>query len=108
MASWMPRVIASTLRKSKRPVASGAISPGFAWVIALVTGLIGAGLILFIEGKAHLWVAGLALAYLANTNLYSFYLECIVIADVIGLSLGFVLRAPRRLCGGPGSARRGC
>jgi len=79
-------------RKSKRPVASGAIAPGLAWVIAIVTGLIGAGLILFIEGKAHLWVAGLALAYLANTNLYSFFLKRIVIADVIGLSLGFVLR----------------
>jgi len=79
-------------RKSKRPVASGAISPAFAWVIALVTGLIGAALILFIEGRAHLWVAGLALAYLANTNLYSFFLKRIVIADVIGLSLGFVLR----------------
>lgn len=79
-------------RKSKRPVASGAISPALAWIIALVTGLIGAALILFIEGKAHLWVAGLALAYLANTNLYSFFLKRIVIADVIGLSLGFVLR----------------
>lgn len=79
-------------RKSKRPVASGAISPTLAWVIAIVTGLIGAALILLIEGRAHLWVAGLALAYLANTNLYSFFLKRIVIADVIGLSLGFVLR----------------
>lgn len=79
-------------RKSKRPVASGAISPTLAWVIAIVTGLIGAAIILLIEGRAHLWVAGLALAYLANTNLYSFFLKRIVIADVIGLSLGFVLR----------------
>lgn len=79
-------------RKSRRPVASGAISPSTAAVIAFVVAAIGAVLIVPIDGRWRAWVGVIAIAYLLNTNLYSFFLKRIVIADVIGLSLGFVLR----------------
>ena len=80
-------------RKSRRPIASGAVGPGVAWIYALVLIALGAaGLLLLRDERALAWVAALTLTYALNTNLYSFYLKRKAIADVICLSLGFVLR----------------
>jgi decaprenyl-phosphate phosphoribosyltransferase len=85
-------------RKSRRPIASGAISPKVGWMVAAVVGGLGAAAALAVarvfplESQAQVWVGPIALAYVVNTNLYSLFLKRIVIADVIGLSLGFVLR----------------
>lgn len=79
-------------RKSRRPIASGVISPRSAWVTAFVVTILGTALIFLLDGRAREWAGLTVLAYALNTNLYSFFLKRIVIADVIGLSLGFVLR----------------
>lgn len=80
-------------RKSKRPIASGAVPPNVAWIYAVALVALGAlGLLLLRDERARLWVAGFTLAYAVNTNLYSFYLKRKAIADVICLSLGFVIR----------------
>ena len=75
--------------KSKRPIASGQLSPGAA--------LAGAGLL----GTSALAAAfalrpafgGLALAYVVLLAAYSAWLKHIVIIDVLTIAIGFVLRA---------------
>lgn len=79
-------------RKRRRPIASGQVGPGVAVGYSLAL-LAGAGALLGLLGaKAALWVGLSALVYAANVNAYSFLLKRIVIADVMCLSLGFVLR----------------
>lgn len=75
--------------KSRRPIASGDLSPQTAILAALV--LVTAGL-----GSAWLLspAFGLAaLAYMTLTSLYSGPLKHIVILDVLTIAFGFVLRA---------------
>ncbi len=79
-------------RKKHRPVASGVVSPAQAWVFAAVLAIAGFGLLGFVEGPGR-WLAAATLgAYLVNVTLYSTWIKRIRIADVLGLSLGFVLR----------------
>jgi len=76
-------------RKSKRPIASGAISPQVAsWVgnILIVIALLWA---YFTSRSLFL----LTTLYLVIAFAYSFYLKHVVIIDVLALSLGFVIRA---------------
>jgi 4-hydroxybenzoate polyprenyltransferase len=75
--------------KSQRPIASGALSPQTAILLALVlvtTGLVSAWLLKPAFGFA-------ALAYIVLTSLYSGPLKHVVILDVLTISFGFVLRA---------------
>jgi 4-hydroxybenzoate polyprenyltransferase len=75
--------------KSRRPIASGQISPGFAFAVALVL------------GGAASWAAFalrpsfgvVALAYVALQASYSARLKHVVIIDVLTIAVGFVLRA---------------
>ena len=76
-------------RKRLRPIASGALSPRAAALLALVLGLGSLGLSALL-GLPFVLCAGL---YLALNVLYSFRLKEIVILDVLSVSLGFVLRA---------------
>jgi len=76
-------------RKRLRPIASGALSPRAAALLALVLGLASLGLSALL-GLPFVLCAGL---YLALNVLYSFRLKEIVILDVLSVSLGFVLRA---------------
>ncbi len=79
-------------RKRSRPIAAGLVSPRAAWVFAAVLFAGGASLLLLLRGSNARWV-GLALGlYVVNVLTYSAYLKHKVIADVISLSLGFVLR----------------
>lgn len=79
-------------RKSRRPIASGAVSPRQAWVFAAVLAL-AAGLLVFGLDPSVRLLVGLTLGlYVANVCLYSAWMKHVVIADVMGLSLGFVLR----------------
>jgi 4-hydroxybenzoate polyprenyltransferase len=75
--------------KRLRPIASGALSPRAAALLAvgLALGSAGASLLL---GPMF---ASCASAYLILNLLYSFYLKEAVILDVLCISLGFVLRA---------------
>jgi len=75
--------------KSKRPIASGALSVQAATVSAIAMGA------LALAGSVMLgWTFALvAVAYLGLQALYSSSLKHVVIIDVLTLSFGFVLRA---------------
>ena len=76
-------------RKRLRPIASGALAPRTAVLVAV---LLAAALLV---GSLGLGVgfAAVSLAYLALNLLYSFWLKEVVIVDVLSVSVGFVLRA---------------
>lgn len=79
-------------RKRKRPIAAGHVSPGLARVYAAVLYAIGAVCVFFAPAGTRPWL-GLALGiYIANVMVYSAFLKHHTIADVISLSMGFVLR----------------
>jgi decaprenyl-phosphate phosphoribosyltransferase len=92
-------------RKSKRPIASGAVSVPAAWRFAgvlLVLAAACAGLAAVRIGPAGEWTLGNAprwrwllaavAVYVANTTLYSVAMKHMVVLDVISLAAGFVLR----------------
>ncbi len=87
-------------RKRNRPIASGAVSVPQAWLLSISL------LILAVAGACLLpaeppvqaavsprpWVLAALALYAGNVALYSALSKHLVIADVISLSLGFVLR----------------
>jgi len=76
-------------KKSRRPIASGRLPVGTAWVAAAVlalVGLIGS----FALGREF---GSISLAYLALITAYSLALKEIVLLDVFVVAGGFVLRA---------------
>jgi 4-hydroxybenzoate polyprenyltransferase len=75
--------------KSKRPMASGALSPQFAIRAAAVLTVVGLGGS-FILGTGFVLAA---LAYYVLVVTYSFYWKNVVILDVFAIALGFVIRA---------------
>jgi len=79
-------------RKRRRPIASGQIGVGVAWAYAGVLALAGLGLLATIGPPTMGWVALCLGLYAANVLLYSMWLKHVLIADVISLALGFVLR----------------
>lgn len=76
-------------RKRLRPLASGALAPGTARLVAWVLGLACLGLSSLLGRDFAL----AALLYLLLNLAYSFRLKEIVILDVLSISLGFLLRA---------------
>ncbi len=79
-------------RKRKRPLASGAVSRNTALVFAAAL-LVGAALmVLALQPQVRLGVAAVVTAYVLNVFVYSLWLKHLVIADVLSLALGFVLR----------------
>jgi 4-hydroxybenzoate polyprenyltransferase len=76
-------------KKCGRPVAAGRVSPSTALLLAAALAA-GAGAIAWIALPFGFAVA--AAAYLANNILYTFVLKEKVIADVMAIALGFVLR----------------
>jgi 4-hydroxybenzoate polyprenyltransferase len=79
-------------RKCKRPIASGEVSPQAAGLIAVVLTGLAAACCAMIGVPAMWWVAGLVALYTVNVVSYSVRLKHMVIADVVSLSGGFVLR----------------
>lgn len=79
-------------RKRNRPLASGAVSPttGAAMIVLLLFGA--AGLSVLLESSVRPITVLMVILYVLNTTAYSAGLKNRVIADVISLSLGFVLR----------------
>ncbi|MBX3358550.1 MAG: UbiA family prenyltransferase [Phycisphaeraceae bacterium] len=80
-------------RKRNRPIASGEVSPGQAagFALALLVGAVAA--VAMLPTAEAMWGVGLwVVAYVVNVNLYSMWLKHVVLADVMGLSLGFVIR----------------
>ncbi|MEM8836390.1 MAG: UbiA family prenyltransferase [Planctomycetota bacterium] len=79
-------------RKRKRPIAAGHVSPGLARVYAAALFAIAGGCVFLAPAGTRPWL-GLALGiYIANVMVYSAFLKHYTIADVISLSMGFVLR----------------
>jgi 4-hydroxybenzoate polyprenyltransferase len=79
-------------RKKLRPLASGAVRVSHARIFAVVLMLLAVAAVLVLRGSASWWVGTLVLLYAINTNAYSLLLKRLVIADVMSLSMGFVLR----------------
>lgn len=80
-------------RKKLRPLASGAVSKSTAWMMMGLL-IIAAGLVtIFMPHPARHWmVAAILAVYLVNVVAYSMYFKHRIVADVMSLSLGFVLR----------------
>ena len=76
--------------KRLRPIASGALSARAARAAAIV---LGAASPAWGFAPPRPAFAACAVAYLVLNLLYSFHLKDVVILDVLGISLGFVLRA---------------
>ncbi len=85
-------------RKRHRPIAAGEVSRTVALVYAAVLSVLALALVGLLAvlplgvNSAILALAGLLSAYLANVTAYSLALKHKVIADVMCLSIGFVLR----------------
>lgn len=79
-------------RKRRRPIAAGHVSVQIASVYAAAL-LVASGAMMAFIGMPMLPWAALALGlYVVNVLIYSFHLKHVVIADVMCLALGFVLR----------------
>ncbi|MBZ0171840.1 MAG: UbiA family prenyltransferase [Phycisphaerales bacterium] len=79
-------------RKCRRPIASGVVSVGLARVYAIGLFVASFALVLLIPTETA-WLAALLMAgYVVNVTAYSARLKRVVIADVMSLSMGFVLR----------------
>lgn len=79
-------------RKQHRPIASGLVSPAMAVGLAIAMLALSGALLLGVAADVRLWVAICIGLYAINTMAYSVFLKQIVIADVISLAMGFVLR----------------
>jgi len=79
-------------RKRNRPVASGLVSPSAAVALAAVLAALATASVVFVDPAYRLWAGLAVLVYVANVTAYSYWLKHRVIADVVCLSLGFVLR----------------
>ncbi|MBL8962785.1 MAG: UbiA family prenyltransferase [Phycisphaeraceae bacterium] len=87
-------------RKRHRPIASGRIPPRSAAVFAVALMAAAGGLILGWAWQTHgtandgrwIWPAAMVGLYWANVTAYSHWLKHRVVADVISLALGFVVR----------------
>lgn len=79
-------------RKRNRPIASGAVSPTLA--LAMMAALLASagGLSILLTSATRAGTLVLVGLYVANVLLYSSRLKHVAIADVLSLSLGFVLR----------------
>ncbi|KYK32717.1 MAG: hypothetical protein AYK19_15045 [Theionarchaea archaeon DG-70-1] len=75
--------------KSKRPIASGALSSSSALMISVLLATIGNGAAFLLSFEFGL----LTVSYSVLTIVYSLFLKKIVLIDVITISVGFVIRA---------------
>jgi decaprenyl-phosphate phosphoribosyltransferase len=79
-------------RKKNRPIASGAITPGVAWVVIAACLACSAGLLLLVDASHRIGLAAMVGLYVLNVLAYSIKLKHVSMADVVSLAMGFVLR----------------
>ncbi len=79
-------------RKRRRPIASGEVTPSTALLFALALLGLSFAIVALTLGPASMWTTVAIAAYFANVLAYSTFLKKVVIADVICLSVGFVIR----------------
>ncbi len=75
--------------KCLRPIASGAIAPAPALVVGVLLAALGVAIAWYFLTPRFLLIGGL---YLANSIAYCFVTKSRVIADVMAIAIGFVLR----------------
>jgi 4-hydroxybenzoate polyprenyltransferase len=85
-------------RKRGRPIAAGLVSPGQAWALVVVLLAGAAGLGAMLDAGVRLTTLAVVALYVANVFAYSLTLKNRVIADVLSLSMGFVLRVIGGCC----------
>ena len=79
-------------RKRNRPIASGAVSPAQAALLGGTLFLAGLGLLSLLPAAQAWWTLLAVLVYAGNVLAYSLGLKNAIMADVISLSGGFVIR----------------
>lgn len=79
-------------RKCRRPIASGQVPPGVAWVYGVVLLVASMAPVALLAPAVMPLVAGAVGLYILNVLMYSAMFKHRPIADVISLSIGFVLR----------------
>ncbi|MEM1330318.1 MAG: UbiA prenyltransferase family protein [Planctomycetota bacterium] len=79
-------------RKRHRPLASGEISPKTGIVFSVCLAIAGLALVALLPVHAIGWTLFALVAYLINVLAYSWGIKRHAIADVMGLSIGFVIR----------------
>ncbi|MBX3353436.1 MAG: UbiA family prenyltransferase [Phycisphaeraceae bacterium] len=79
-------------RKRSRPIASGAVRVPVARVFAACLLVLAFGGLVLLPSPARPWVALFLTLYVGNVFAYSARMKHIVIADVMSLAMGFVLR----------------
>ena len=79
-------------RKRRRPIASGAVTPGVAKLYAVALFVLSAICVQLLPAEARGITRLCVGLYIANVFAYGFYFKRKVIGDVMSLSLGFVLR----------------
>jgi decaprenyl-phosphate phosphoribosyltransferase len=79
-------------RKCKRPLAAGQVTRGQALVFTMLLYAGAVGSLFFLDAEVRGWVALWVGLYIVNVSLYSLHLKHVMIADVMCLSIGFVLR----------------
>ncbi len=79
-------------RKKHRPIASGAVSPPQAVSLACLLLILGLGILALLPQAAAWWTFLALIVYTGNVMAYSFVLKRAIMADVISLSGGFVIR----------------
>lgn len=79
-------------RKRHRPIASGAVTPVQGIVLAAFFLVASFGLLALLPATAMTWTMVALAVYAVNVMAYSFVFKRAVMADVISLSAGFVLR----------------
>ena len=75
--------------KRNRPIASGAVKPGMAIILALVLLTVGIGW----SWTMNRWVFGIVLGYSVVMVLYSAWLKHLLLVDVFIIATGFTARA---------------
>lgn len=84
-------------RKRHRPIASGRISVAHAYMFAIALFMLAAGMLLLVPERENALgprelLGACVILYVANVLAYSTWLKHKAVADVISLSIGFVLR----------------
>jgi len=77
-------------QKKNRPIASGQISSGLAWLVVVLLVVLGFSGAWFLLNVGFFVTAA---AYLATTLSYSMFFKHIAVLDVMGIAAGFIFRA---------------
>jgi decaprenyl-phosphate phosphoribosyltransferase len=79
-------------RKKSRPIASGAVPAGVAWVMMVLLLIAAGAMVALVRPGGRSGLTAVLGLYVVNVLAYSAFLRRVVMADVVSLAMGFVLR----------------